>query len=98
MPAPVLLSLVGLVLGVVGAIILAFSLNGLLAGLILASTAHDFAIEQLSAPAGDVVIFTGTNKHIERGEKRGARLIGVGLWLVVASFLSQAGGLLLGLR
>lgn len=97
MPVPALLSLIGLVLGFAGTIILAFSLNGLLAGLALASKAHDFAIEQLSAPEGDVVIFTGTNKHIERGEKRGTWLIWIGLLLVAASFVGQAAGLLLGL-
>ncbi len=97
MPLSAICSLIGLLLGVLGAGLLAVSLNRLLGALALASKAHDFAIEQIAAPRGDMVILTGTNTHIARGEKRGTALVRIGLWLVVGSFFGQALGVLLSL-
>ena len=92
---PVVLGLVGLLLGLAGSTALAFSLNRAISALSLATDAHDFALETLinPDPRVPVVRFTGTDVHVEQGRKSAARWTRVGLWLLVFSFAFQAAAL-----
>ena len=91
--ATVGLGFVGLILGLIGSVALAVSLNRVIAALSLASDAHDLAIEGLVTPGGSIVRFTGTYIHVEAGRKSAARWVTLGLWLLVLSFACQAAAL-----
>lgn len=87
MTATLVLALFGLLLGLAGSVVLAISLNGVIAALSLATDAHDVAIEGLLSPTSPIVRFTGTDTHVTQGRKSSGRLVELGLWLLVLSFL-----------
>jgi hypothetical protein len=93
---PTVLALAGLVLGLVGSILLALSLNRVIDALALATDAHDVAFEGIlnSRPNEPVIRFTGTDKHVERGRAHAAGLTRLGLWLLAISFAFQGAALL----
>ncbi len=93
----VLLTLIGLVLGLVGSGVLAYSLNAALDALALSTDAHDIALQGIvdPAPGARIYRFTGTDVHVERGIKRGRQLTRLGFGLLVVSFGLQAAAVLI---
>lgn len=92
---PTVLALIGLLLGLAGSTVLAFSLNRVITALSRATDAHDLALETLIEPDPrvPVVRFIGTDVHVEQGRKSAARWTRLGLWLLVLSFAFQAAAL-----
>lgn len=74
--------------GLIGSGILAFSLGPIIRSLVLAWHAHETTIDQLTSP-GNVVRFTGLEKHLEASDKRSGFLTTVGLILLALAFALQ---------
>jgi len=83
---------VGLILGLLGSAILAWSLGPLLSMLATAVNAHELSISSI-ASKGDAVVFTGFDKQLERATKRAGFWTVLGFATLVVSFALQAIGL-----
>ncbi len=82
-----ILTIVGVVLGFLGSLILAISLGPLLKSITFAITMHDAGLESLADRKGPVP--TGSSEHVIRAMKSGVILTVVGLVLLCAGFLCQ---------
>jgi hypothetical protein len=91
-----LLALASLILGLVGSVILAYSLNEFLAALRASSNAHDFAIEQLAHDEKNILLFGSLDKLIKRGERSGRRRTVVGALFVGCAVVLQAVAVIVG--
>ena len=78
---------IGLISNIVGTIILAFSINAYIGGLLIMLTGHEVTLlSMLNTQRKPVVQFTGTDTHVERGRKTSQKLLIIGLLMVVAGF------------
>ena len=82
------ISMVGLVAGFVGSLILAFSLNRLLAALNLAATTHDATFETQYG-SGPILLFTNIERQLKRGASSARWRTAVGAILLALSFACQ---------
>ena len=71
------------------------SLNALLTELALTANAHDLTIQQLTHPTADVVVFTGLDSHIAKGEASARRRTVAGVLLVGLGSVLQAAAVIL---
>ena len=77
-----ILNIVGLSLGVLSAVILAFSLNKLLAAIALTADAHDLSMQS-------PLVVGGLDRHRDAGTRSAKRRTGLGLALLALSFVLQ---------
>jgi hypothetical protein len=91
MPVEDLLNGTGLALGFIGALILAFSLNGFLREIELAIDATDTTLEYMLDPNAQPGIpkFRGLIERIRREKKRSGRWTTIGLLFVAVAFFLQ---------
>ena len=87
------LSLLGLICGLLGSLLLANSLSRLVRAIVLAINALDTSL-QAFAGKGDVPIFTGLEKHFERGIVYSKKYTVIGFVLLAISFGVQVAALL----
>jgi hypothetical protein len=85
---------VGLLIGLIGSLILAASLNRVIQALVLATEAHDFALEGLFHHGGPVVRVAGTDAHVQNGLRHAKIRTRIGFGLLAVSFLLQGAGLI----
>lgn len=90
-----ILAIAGAFAGTAGSIITAFSVNQALAALHLGQRALSVTVEGLATNQRDIPIFKGTEKHFERAEAHGAKLVWFGVLLLGAGFILQALSVLL---
>ncbi len=88
-------ALLGLGFSLIGSVLLAVRLNSLLTELSITAQAHDVSIQQLADPHSDVAIFTGLERHIERGEVSARHRTIVGIVMVGVGGVLQAMAILL---
>ena len=95
MQTVVMIALTGLAASLFGCLLLAISLNSLLNELTLTAKAHDLTIQQLADPVSDVVVFTGLDSHVDRGQVHSRRRTVLGVLLVGLGSVLQAVAILL---
>ena len=79
------ISEIGLVIGLVGALILAFSLRRVLGALILACTALDLTVETLCGRE-DIVQVAGLDRHLDRGMRSAKARTMIGTVFLAAGY------------
>jgi hypothetical protein len=94
MEAP-LLSLIGLLLGLVGSGVLAYGLDQLLRMLKTSVDALDMTVQQVALGAREVVVMGGLDKHRESALRSAAIRTRVGFWMLIVGFALQAYGTIL---
>lgn len=94
MGLPKVLSLVGAALGLLGAGILAFSLNTVLMMLRTSADATETTVHQLVG-SGNVPVFLGLDEHRRKAELNATKRTRWGFGLLVLSFALQVLGILL---
>lgn len=92
------LALAGLSAGILSSLLLAISLGRFNQAVWSALEAHGLTLETLTDPSTSVVLFTGLEKHLQRGARRASWLTGAGLVLLTLSFLLQGAALLLSVQ
>ncbi len=90
-------TLAGLILGLIGSIGLARSLNKVVQELRFAMLAHDTTIQQLTSSAGDIPVFTGLDRLLDQGHTRSSRHTITGIAMIALSFAFQLAAVLLSL-
>lgn len=89
-------SLIGLMAGLIGSVLLAVSLGRFVKIVVAAVTGHEVSIATL-AGRGNGYVFEGFDQHLQRAARWSSLLTLLGLILLVASFTLQAIGLVLSL-
>lgn len=90
-----LISLIGLVAGFAGSIVLAISFNRLLEALNLAATAHSATLEAQYTPRAPIAVFTGLDIHLRKGASSARIRTALGAGLLAVSFFCQLIALLM---
>src|ERR1700693_888996 len=80
------LNTVGLALGLLGSVILAFSLNGVLSEIALAINFIDTALEGMLSSQGDILRARGLQRRLDRATRKSSRWTIVGLIMLAAAF------------
>lgn len=84
------LAIAGAAAGSLGSIITAFSLNYVIRELNIARQFISITLDCLANDLPDRPIFTGLDQRYDRAVKRGNRLVGLGVALLIAGFVLQA--------
>jgi hypothetical protein len=85
------IQLIGAIIGLLGSIILAFSLNKLLSEIRFSINAMATSIESV-ANGGDILIFTGLNKRLRNADSLSKWWIRIGIFcLATSTFLISLG-------
>lgn len=95
MSTSTILAIAGAFAGTVGSIITAFSVNQALTALHLGHLALRVTVEGLATNQRSISMFEGIEKHFERAEAHGAKLVWLGVLLMAAGFILQALSVLL---
>ena len=98
MNVPALLGLAGLSAGLLSSVLLGLSLGRFNQAVWAALEAHGLALETLVDPTSHVVLFTGLDKHLQRGARSATWMTRGGLFLLALSFLLQGAALVLSVQ
>lgn len=70
------LKMIAAVLSLVGASLLAWRVKGILEALSLVAKAHEYNIQQLMRPSGDIVHVANSTAHVEKSKQYGMLVLG----------------------
>ena len=82
-------ALLGLLTGVAASVLLTFSLTRFVSAVVLSINALDVTLQSSLAPSGDIPVFMGLEKHLERGMRSNKGYTVVGFALLGVSFALQ---------
>lgn len=83
------LAIVGNGLGLVGSLILAFSLNPFLNMLKTTADAQQLSLQTMANPKSDIIVFNGFEEQLRRTAKSANRLMVIGALLLALGFVTQ---------
>ena len=90
------LTIAGAAAGSMGSIITAFSLNSVIRELNIARQGIEVTVEALASNQRNVPVFQGFDERHERAVRCGTKLVWLGVCLLVAGFVLQAGSVWVG--